>query len=710
MIRVELSFNSLWILRVRENGNDPVNTFINNFKSFYTINVESSSISECEFLIDAEASEIARIKDKIGAVLKYKNNVNATFKHVNIKLFPNHPSSDGSEVFSFDENTEFSNPFGSEPEQVEKTEKAASSPSEVETKPNDLNAQSNNNTVEADEPTKEERINKVLSEIDSLVGADEFKALMRECVKVAPGLIKHNAVDAFLNQSYIFAINDGNGLSTYLQLFSDLLREIEMFNIRENAITEIKISSPKNNEPENCFTQASKFFGKNNRSVSEDSSRRIVCIDISEWMSKVNDINFRNFLQEIKNCEIKPVVIFRIPFVEREVLAKIKHTISDILSVKDVSFVPFDDAEICRCAEKDIAKRGFVMEDDAWPVFKARILEEKNDGKFYGIKTVDKVVLEMIYLKELVNAENGVDDNLIRKSEILELTSYYGDDRRSGAELLDDMIGMESLKSRIEEIVSQIEMAHKNKSLGYPCIHMRFVGNPGTGKTTVARVVGTILRERGILRNGNFFEHAGREFCGRYVGETAPKTAAMCRDAYGSVLFIDEAYTLYRGSDSKVDYGREAIDTLIAEMENHRSDLVVIMAGYPDEMKELMKANPGLESRMPYVIEFPNYTREQLFEIFMKMVDKSFAYSEDFKNAVKEYFDSLPSDIIDAKDFSNARFVRNLFERTWGKAILRSQLAKCECSNLTKEDFLLASSEKEFKKIMEKQVRTLGFI
>ena len=705
MVKVVLSFNSLWILRIREQGVDPVESFLDCMKSFYNIEVETSSISECVFRITNENADLEDIKNRIGGILRYEINVNATFRHVNIKLFTDNSPNNEPFVFSFDENTPFEAPF-KEQEELEPIEEAAD---KFVSENKDI--EDTSQFVEIDEgPTKEERIEEILKEIDSLVGAEEFKALMKECVKVAPGLIKHNAVDAFLNQSYIFSINDGNGLSTYLNLFARLLKELEMFKIRERSIIETKIGAMKNNEPEKCFLQASKYFDRENRSVSEDKHRSIVCIDMSEWMSKVDDINFRNFLQQIKNCQHKPIVIFRIPFVEREVLAKIKYSINDILSVKDISFIPFDDSEICRCAEKDITNRGFVMDDDAWPIFKARILEEKNDGKFYGIKTVEKVVLEMIYLKELVNSENGVDDNIIKKSEILGITSYFDSERKSGMELLDGMVGMEKLRARIEEIVSQIEMAHKNKSLGHPCIHMRFVGNPGTGKTTVARVVGSILRERGILRNGNFFEHAGREFCGRYVGETAPKTAAMCRDAYGSVLFIDEAYTLYRGGESKVDYGREAIDTLIAEMENHRSDLVVIMAGYTDEMKELMKANPGLESRMPYIIEFPNYTREQLFEIYMQMADKSFSYTDDFKNSVKEYFNSLPDEVLSAKDFSNARFVRNLFERTWGKAILRSQLAKCECSNLTKEDFLLASGEKEFKKIMEKQVRTLGFI
>jgi SpoVK/Ycf46/Vps4 family AAA+-type ATPase len=232
---------------------------------------------------------------------------------------------------------------------------------------------------------------------------------------------------------------------------------------------------------------------------------------------------------------------------------------------------------------------------------------------------------------------------------------------------------------------------------------MRFVGSPGTGKTTVARIIGKILKEKGVLRVGNFFEYAGRDFCGKYIGETAPKTAGICRDAYGSVLFIDEAYSLYKGPDNEKDYGREALDTLIAEMENHRSDMVIIMAGYTDEMETLMKGNAGLASRMPYVIEFPNFTREQLYDIFVSMLENQFEYEQDLLPCVKEYFMSLPDGVLLAKEFSNARFVRNLFERTWAKASMRCQLEKSKAIVITKSDFERSSNEKEFAKLMEKK-------
>ena len=562
--------------------------------------------------------------------------------------------------------------------------------------------------TQTDDSSDSDKLSAVLKKIDALIGAEEFKKLAYECVKVAPRLLKYNIVHTFLRRCYVFSVNDGNGLSTYLELFSDLLEALGLVKFCEKGrIVEEKVLSPnQKNSPDECFSPVLSHI---KRYSKRDS--KMVCADISEWMSKCTEKAFRDFLSVIDDYSGENIIVFRVPFVEKEILNSIRRSISDVLFVKDVSFVPFTKNELELSAKETLKNFGFSMADDAWDIFELRIAEEKKDGRFYGINTVNKVISEMIYIKQLHNIDNDIDDSVIKKDEVLTLVSSYSDGEKSGIEMLDDFVGMESIKKRVEEIIAQIEMSTKNKELGAPCIHMRFVGNPGTGKTTVARVVGKILKEKGILRNGNFFEYSGRDFCGRYVGETAPKTAAMCRDAYGSVLFIDEAYALYRGeSFSNADYGREAIDTLIAEMENHRNDLVVIMAGYTDEMNALMKANAGLESRMPYVIEFPNYTKEQLFEIFMLHVKKNFEYREGFEEAVKLYFECIADEVVLSKEFSNARFVRNLFERTWGKAVLRTQMNKENEVILTKEDFYLSSCEKEFSDILKKETRKLGFI
>ena len=172
-------------------------------------------------------------------------------------------------------------------------------------------------------------------------------------------------------------------------------------------------------------------------------------------------------------------------------------------------------------------------------------------------------------------------------------------------------------------------------------MHMKFLGAPGTGKTTVARILGKALKEEGLLEKGNFFEYRGRDLCGQYIGQTATITKDICRKAYGSVLFIDEAYSLYKGKDNERDYGKEAVVTLMTEMENHPNDLLLIFAGYDDEMDMLMEANPGLSSRLPFTIRFDNYSSEELYHIFETMATKDFECEKALLDEAKKYFTTL---------------------------------------------------------------------
>lgn len=541
----------------------------------------------------------------------------------------------------------------------------------------------------------------VLERIETLVGAKEFKDFVKEIVKLAPEIKKKRSQDVFMSQSYLFSIGDGGGLTTYLESFATLIDILGLASMSAlSPVTEIKLDLT--GKPVDDLSPVYEILSNGDAELV-----RVLCIDISKWIDKTDTEVFKKLLKDLQKASNEFILVFRVPFVDKDVLGRVATSLNDLMSVRVLSFPPFDSLENKEVARRDLKKYGMTMSSSAWQYFFERVAEEKGDGKYYGLNTIKKVIKELVYKKQVAVSNGSKDENRICAKDAKKICSVK-ENSNEGMKQLDKLVGCEQIKRQIEEILAQIELTKTEKGLEKPCLHMRFVGSPGTGKTTVARILGKILKEKGVLRIGNLYEYKGRDFCGQYIGETAPKTSGMCRDAYGSVLFIDEAYSLYRGDDNSRDYGIEAIDTLISEMENHKDDLVVIMAGYTDDMEKLMDGNRGLKSRMPYTIEFPNFTREQLFEIYKSMASGKFKTADDLYPTVKTYFEGLSDDVLNSKKFSNARFVRNLFERTWAKAAMRCQLEGQKSVVLCASDFTNAASEKDFAFQIEKKIK-LGF-
>ncbi|TCP53591.1 ATPase family protein associated with various cellular activities (AAA) [Tamaricihabitans halophyticus] len=229
---------------------------------------------------------------------------------------------------------------------------------------------------------------------------------------------------------------------------------------------------------------------------------------------------------------------------------------------------------------------------------------------------------------------------------------------------LDNMIGLASVKGEVRALIDEIQVNEWRRSeglsVGAVSHHLVFTGAPGTGKTTVARVYGSLLKALGILPNGQFREVARRDLVGQYIGHTAEKTASAFDEARGGVLFLDEAYTLSRSSGSGADFGQEAIDTLVKLMEDHRDEVAVIVAGYTGEMREFLDANPGLASRFAKTLEFENYTAEQLVEISSHLAKgDDYLLGTDLDTALLEWFYQIDRD----ESFGNAREARKLLER-----------------------------------------------
>lgn len=516
----------------------------------------------------------------------------------------------------------------------------------------------------------------VMRKVDDLIGAEEFKKVMYALEAMIPVAKKKDLLEVLFFGNYVFSIDSGCGFTTCVNLLASLLDAAGMQMVEAND--------------DGVYREDSllRKFG------TEEGKWVVKCVDISEELSSVDKPKFRELLMKYRETADRTVYIFRVPTMEDELLDRVCDSISDILYVEKVRFKSLSYDEMRQYAQRLACSMGFRFDASSDDAFDKAITEEKMDGRFYGFNTVKKVVQEIIFRKlargvkankKEVTLDFADVDAVLKKKKIL-----------SGDELLDRLDGMESVKEQIREIVDQISYMHDKKVGEIPCIHMRFVGNPGTGKTTVARIVGRMLAERGVLKNGAFNECSGRDLVAKYVGHTEEKVREICAAAYGSVLFIDEAYALYMGDSPEHDFGIQAMAVLITEMENHRNDMVVIMAGYSDEMENLMRSNKGLESRMPYKIVFNNYTKDELTRIFMNMAKEYFETECGLEKTVEEFFASLPKSFLEDKTFGNGRYVRNLFERTQKNAISRSIKEKAEKVIITCADFDEATAEEGF--------------
>jgi probable Rubsico expression protein CbbX len=286
----------------------------------------------------------------------------------------------------------------------------------------------------------------------------------------------------------------------------------------------------------------------------------------------------------------------------------------------------------------------------------------------------------------VLDASDGADvdmSEVLEESQVLEVLQ----------QLDQELVGLKSVKTRIREIAALLLVDRMRRGLGLaarpPSLHMSFTGPPGTGKTTVAMRMATILHRLSYVRKGHLVAVTRDDLVGQYIGHTAPKTKEVLKRAMGGVLFIDEAYYLYRQENER-DYGQEAIEILLQVMENQREDLVVILAGYKNRMDAFFQSNPGISSRIAHHLDFPDYALEELLAIAQLMLaEQMYRFSPEALQAFEAYLKRR----MQQPRFANARSVRNALDRARLRQANRlfakgGRISKSDLMTIEAEDIL----------------------
>ena len=350
-----------------------------------------------------------------------------------------------------------------------------------------------------------------------------------------------------------------------------------------------------------------------------------------------------------------------------------------------MDFPDYSEDELCAIMDKQAETRGFQISSDAYEIIRQNLASRSNYGNQSGNARLTRNILE-----EAIRAQTDrltqMED--VSKEDLLTLTQAdftQNQDNRQGFDLearLKEIVGLDDVKDFVRTLYNVLKLEQARKEMGIfqgqsQTLHMIFTGNPGTGKTTVARLIGEILYELGILNSKNFVETDRAGLVAGYVGQTAIKTKTVISQAMDGVLFVDEAYSLANGGEN--DFGKEAIDTIVKDMDDNREHLVVILAGYRNDMERFLGTNPGLKSRFPNVVEFHDYLPDELVIISEGMLRKNnYTLSDGAKTLLKAIFEKKSKE----RDFGNGRFARNMCEQLIRN--LSNRLSKME--NYTVED------------------------
>lgn len=534
---------------------------------------------------------------------------------------------------------------------------------------------------------REKALAQTMQELNSLIGLDEVKAQINMiCKKIIfdkkrldllkkNSAITENKIENQTSYHFIFSGNPGTGKTTVARMFGKIFYGLGILETGQLIET----------DRSGLVGEYIGSTAQKTQDMIKKAMGGVLFIDEAYSLYSPGGTT-QDFGMEAIDTLVKAVEDNRDKFIV--ILAGYKDEMKQLMKAnpglesrftKFVDFPDYSEDDLLRIAEKIAKENAYSLSEEGKQAFCSKIRKSMVDERFGNARTVRNIMnsafehkayntdLSQLSIEEItvMNAEDfGVDLN----ENPSEKAAKY-------IKKLEDLIGLENVKKDIRNLIDTInyqkeEKERIGKEMQMPSLHMVFQGNPGTGKTTVAKLYGEILRELGILAKGQFIEATRADLVGQYQGHTASLVREKCKDAYGGVLFIDEAYSLC--TDDNDSFGKEAISTLIKEMEDNRDKLVVILAGYTREMNEFLNKNSGFKSRISKYLNFEDYTASEMMRIFILYCKKdNLTYDDLIESKVKEDF--MKMEACKDENFGNARDVRKYYENAKIKMYSRVQ-------------------------------------
>ena len=501
-------------------------------------------------------------------------------------------------------------------------------------------------------------VEEILADLNGLVGLAEVKENVKEILKYLD-YSKKIDTEGFVNLNMIFKGNSGTGKTTVARLLAELYYKLGF--IKENKIIEV---TSKDLIGSHLGETAPKT-----QAVIETALGGVLFIDEAYSIMASKGGSSSNYPAECIATICKAMEMYKDNLII--ILAGYTKEMNDFINSNqglmsrigyELEFPDFTKDELMQIFEDEVKGNEFSLEDGVWQKVEKIVTKNKIGRNFGNARFVTNLFDRLV----LTHAANYQDENQLKVITNRDVDIYNEtkkDKERGVDEILNDLnslIGLKKVKETIDGFVSIIELNKKLDRIPDFNMHMIFKGNAGTGKTTVARLLAEIYYNLGYIKKNKLVEVQSQDLIGEFLGQTGPKTQAVIDSAVDGVLFIDEAYSIMEHSGTNASYSAECVATLLKAMEDYQGRLIIIFAGYTEEMKKFRDLNPGLKSRIGYEIDFEDYSLEELVQIFEKKVyDKQFKFNEEARNKVTNILRKAK----EVENFGNGRFVENMVQK-----------------------------------------------